>query len=185
MDFMLDIETLGTKPGCAVLTVGCVAFGRSTGKIHGEFYQAIDLRTSRKAGLGIDADTLLWWMKQDREAVQSAFLDPQTSRPLSEVVEAFKKWFMKHRTRENAVWCQGMDFDIPIWGRAMAVVGERPPWEFWAGRDTRTAYDLAGFDPRTVKREGTYHNALDDAHHQVRCLRMALDQLSNDDFLAA
>lgn len=78
-----------------------------------------------------------------------------------------------------------MDFDIPIWGHAMAAIGERPPWEFWAGRDTRTVYDIAGFNPKSIKRAGTYHNALDDAKHQVKCLVAALDLLKNEDFLAA
>jgi hypothetical protein len=182
MDFMLDIETLGTKPGAVVLSVGVIAFERNTGKERAEFYRAIDLRSSRKSGLHVDADTMLWWFKQNQEAQKAALLAPDAS-PLEQVVLEFKQWFMKHRTRENSVWSQGLDFDVPIWARAMAAVGERPPWEFWSGRDTRTLYDIAGFDPRTIKRKGVYHNALDDARHQVRCLRIALDRLSPDEFL--
>ena len=44
-------------------------------------------------------------------------------------------------------------------------------------RDTRTAYDLARLDPKTIPREGTHHSALDDAHHQVRCVREAVRRI--------
>jgi hypothetical protein len=32
---------------------------------------------------------------------------------------------------------------------------------------------MAEFNPRTVRRMGTYHNALDDAKHQVECVYRA------------
>ncbi len=49
------------------------------------------------------------------------------------------------------------------------------PWSFWLHRDTRTAYDVAGFDPGTVQRTGKHHNALADCHHQIKCLWFALN----------
>jgi len=182
MDFMVDIETLGTKPGAVVLTVGAVAFNRESGDEVASFYRPISLRSSRDARLSMDANTVLWWFKQGQAAQKAAFLSPD-AHPLQKVAADFSTWFMKHRTRENAVWAQGMDFDFPIWSRAMAAVGERPPWEFWSVRDTRTIYDIANFDPKSVPREAVHHNALDDARHQVRCLRAALDRLAADDFL--
>lgn len=184
MDFMLDVETLGTKPGAVVLSVGAVSFDRETAMIKGEFYSAIDLRDSRKRGLVIDADTLIWWTKQGPEAIAKAFNDPK-AHSLDRVVKEFKIWFQNERGRENAVWAQGQDFDLPIWGRAMAAVGERPPWEFWAGRDTRTVYDVTGFDQKSIPRKGTHHDALDDVRHQTRVLCAALATISTDDFLAA
>lgn len=185
MDFMLDIETLGTKPGAVVLAAGCVAFDRETGEEKDVFYTGIGVVDSRKHGLYIDPETMLWWFKQSPEAQRAAFIDCPRY-PLKRAVEEFKEWWIKNQTKDNCVWCQGLDFDVPIWSRAMAAVDERPPWSFWNVRDTRTVYDLAELDYQSVPRVGVEHNALADARHQVRCLRMALERLvPEDDFLAA
>lgn len=185
MDFMLDIETLGNKPGAIVLSVGCVAFDRETGEDKANFYTGISVIDSRKHGLHIDPETMLWWFEQSPEAQRAALLDGRRY-PLKRAVEEFKSWWVQNQTKDNCVWCQGLDFDVPIWSRAMAAANEGPPWSFWKVRDTRTVYDLAGLDHRDVPRTGIEHNALADARHQVRCLRMALERLSpEDDFLAA
>lgn len=71
------------------------------------------------------------------------------------------------------VWSQGANFDEVLLSCAMRAVKVVPPWKFSDARDTRTAYDIAGFNSYAVKRAGTYHNALDDAKHQARCVQGA------------
>lgn len=176
MDVMLDIETLGTSPGCMVLSVGAVTFNLSTGEIGDEFYASLDIRGQDRYGLSIEVDTLHWWMHQSPEAQQEAF---SGRTPLGEAASQFCGWF-KYVGGIN-IWAQGMDFDMPIWGHAMRQVGYTVPWKFYNCRDTSSAYDLAryrnNFHYKDVPREGTYHNALDDAKHQVKCLHEAWNAL--------
>ena len=63
---MLDIEALGSKPGSVILSIGAVKF--AGGKILHEFYRRIDPQSCIDAGLKIDVDTVMWWMKQSKEA---------------------------------------------------------------------------------------------------------------------
>jgi hypothetical protein len=75
------------------------------------------------------------------------------------------------------LWSQGANFDEPILNHIYGKLKLRAPWKFHNSRDTRTAYhygdSLGGFNSYTIKREGTYHNALDDAKHQANCVHLA------------
>lgn len=84
----------------------------------------------------------------------------------------FLKWCLMVKAEQ--IWCQGANFDEPIIRAAIEKLGGTVPWKFWNVRDTRTVYDLCGFDPKRVPRQGTYHNSLDDAKHQVTCIQEAL-----------
>lgn len=48
------------------------------------------------------------------------------------------------------------------------------PWEFHKTRDTRTVYDVCGFDYKSIPFDGEPHNALHDAVHQVKLVQAAL-----------
>lgn len=50
MDVMLDIETLGTKPGCMVLSVGACTFNLATGEIGDEFYMTLQMNPQQAVG---------------------------------------------------------------------------------------------------------------------------------------
>jgi hypothetical protein len=169
---MFDLETWGTAPGSALRSIGAALFDLETGEVKATFYENIDDASCEAAGLTKDAGTARWWAGQAKEA-QDALLEGQ--RPLLEVVARFHAWFNANKGR--FVWCQGAGFDAPLWEAAAAAVGQRAPWKFWDVRDTRTAYDLAGIDTRNIKREGTYHNALDDSLHQIVCLSTAVKTL--------
>lgn len=171
---MLDIETLGTKPGCIVMSVGACTF-EPHGDGYGEtFYQNIDPHGSRDAyGLRSDPNTVAWWKDQSEEA--KAHLIPDRISP-AEAARQFSKWFKSVDGQQ--VWCQGANFDAPIMEEIFKVTAVQVPWKFWNVRDTRTVYDVFCFDPTSIAREGTYHNALDDAIHQVKCVQEALRSLS-------
>jgi hypothetical protein len=165
---MLDLETFGTKPGCALRSIGAVAFDLD-GTIGEEFYLNIDRQSCLDAGLTIDPDTLAWWERQSPEAQAALLVDPH---PLAGVVAGFHAWFKQQGG--VFVWSHGGNFDEPIWCAAALAVGVRVPWKFWNARCTRTAYHLTDFDPRSIPRQGTYHNARDDARYQARCVIEAL-----------
>jgi hypothetical protein len=173
MHVMIDCETWGTRPGCALRSIGAVTFeldGTGTGA---DYYRNINLQSCLDAGLKIEAGTLLWWDDQADEARRALRVEPQ---PLNAVLVGFASWFVKQGGEQ--VWAQGANFDPVLWETAALAAGvTRLPWKFYNVRDTRTLYELAGFDPRSIKRAGTYHNALDDARHQVACCQAAYRML--------
>ena len=65
---MLDLETLGKLPGCAILSIGAVYFELETGRLGDEFYLNVDPASCTRAGLTIDGETLGWWMQQEAAA---------------------------------------------------------------------------------------------------------------------
>lgn len=167
-DVMLDLETFGKAPGCAVRSIGAVFFDLR-GDFGPEFYRNIDHASCLDVGLVVDPDTAAWWKRQEASAQQALLIDPQ---PLRNVAMEFANWFSAKGGER--VWCQGANFDAPIWDAACVALNKPVPWKYYNVRDTRTAYDLYNFDPRSVSRAGTYHNALDDAKHQAVCVQTAV-----------
>lgn len=177
-DVMIDIETLGTKPGCIVLSVGVVQFDVETGDTGRNFYCRPNPYVQQSRGLGIDYGTLEWWMEQGPGA-QSVFQEPTES--VGDMVHGIKWACEEART----FWSQGSNFDFPILEamiNAFYPADNSPvPWSFYQIRDTRVIYDLAkrktGFNYKSVKRSGDHHNAIDDAYHQVMCVNDAWNEL--------
>jgi len=164
---MVDTETFGTRPGCAIRSLGACVFSLD-GTLGAEFYANIDHVSCIEVGLHVDPDTQKWWAKQTKEAQDSLLVD---SRPLRQVLSAFTAWFTQNNGTK--IWSQGANFDEPIVSAAYHACNMKAPWKYWGARDTRTLYDIFKLDPRTVTRAGTYHNALDDARYQVRCCQIA------------
>lgn len=166
---MLDLETLGKRPGCVIRSIGAVGFDPFGTECGRGFYANITRESCLEAGLHVDPSTEAWWEKQSPAA--RARLE-QDQRPLREVAQE-----LEDRLRSSSVeqiWSHGAGFDIPIWEAALHALGMQAPWKFWNARDTRTLFWLTGLDTRTVAREGTHHDALADAQHQVRCVQRAI-----------
>lgn len=163
---MIDTETLGTKPGAAVLSIGAVMFGPSG--LGGTFYAPILLESCISVGLTIDPATVSWWMRQSDEARAAAFRDD--AAPLWKVLGDFFDWYTANRATHP--WCHGATFDAPILEAAFKACGLAAPWEYWDVRDTRTLYDLAGV--KVDRSAGTHHNALDDAINQAKAAVQAM-----------
>lgn len=175
---MLDLETLGTMPGCVVLSIGAVTFDPNGDPADwkGEsFVFNIDENSCRQAGLRIEPATLDWWQRQDPQARARLLIDPE---PLPVVVEGFRCWWQRHRCKY--LWSNGANFDEPIWRAAMRQTGQREPWKYWDVRDCRTILDVGNVDHRDVRRDGPAHSAYDDARHQVRCVQLAYRNLRKD-----
>lgn len=88
---MVDIESLGTEPGAAILSIGAVPFDTDDVDATAGFYSEVDLRSCEAAGLTIDADTLLWWQGQSDEA--KAVLS-DGGGDLADVLDDFAGWYV-------------------------------------------------------------------------------------------
>lgn len=168
---MLDLETLGTAPGCAVLSIGAVAFDPQRGTMGSEFYSVIDLKSCLDAGLKIEAGTWTWWMGQG-DAARAAVTKP--GEVLAGVLTGFSRWFGHSNGVE--IWCHGANFDEPILAAAYRACGITVPWKYWSARDTRTLFAL--FDIKVDRADGTHHHALDDSKAQARKVVAAYQRLA-------
>ena len=165
---MLDLETWGTTPGSAIRSIGAVLFDPHGNTLGDEFYVNVTRESCVELGLGIDPNTEAWWGRQVKAAQDALLVEPQH---VVDAVGEFVAWWRKNRA--IFVWSQGGNFDEPLMTAVMRATGHAVPWKFWDARCTRTAYDMGMLNTRTIKREGTHHNALEDAKHQARCVQMA------------
>lgn len=162
-DVMIDIETLGTTPDSVILSIAAVKFDRISGVIWEEFYMRVrPNQTDRK----ISEETVRWWLEQPPALISESF---SGSHYLVDGLNELRRFVC-----DSPVWSQGTDFDFSILDNAFNSCGIPTPWKYNAKRDTRTAYDVCGFDPKSIEREGTYHNALDDCKHQIKCVVAAM-----------
>jgi hypothetical protein len=169
---MLDLETWGTRPGCAIRSVGAVSFDPDGTGCGRGFYANVTRESCTELGLHVDPGTEKWWSEQSQEARSRL---EQDQRPIREVLDELHEKFSSSGIEQ--VWAQGAGFDIPIWEEVSRVLGARVPWRFWDVRDTRTVYWAAGLDTRTVPRLGVHHDALADARYQVACVQTAMVML--------
>lgn len=177
---MFDLETFGTRPGSVIRSIGAVVFDPN-GSGHGDgFYANINRKSCEDLGLTVDPATEKWWSQQSRDAEWQL---EGNQKPLPEVVNAFGAWFVS--VGGEYIWCQGANFDSVLWEAAIVAAGRKvAPWKFWNVRDTRTIYHMARFNDKTIKRDGTFHNALDDAKHQVACVQAAMRKIRGNDTTA-
>lgn len=160
-DIMLDLETMSTKNNAAIIAIGAVAFSEHDG-ISAEFYHEISLESCQKHGLHIDANTVLWWIAQSKDA-QDKFKDNSQADSLECGLIAFSEFCGKHLTGQ--IWGNGSTFDNVILRNAYEVTSNEYPAAFWNDACYRT---VRGLNPSVeFNRVGTYHYALDDAKTQA------------------
>jgi exodeoxyribonuclease VIII len=171
---MIDLETLGQRPGCSIISIGAVAFDERTGALGPELYLVVSRDSCREAGLHEDQSTIDWWMGQSDEA-KEVLLETESEEALSltEALKQLKQYLDQFNLSKVKVWGCGSDFDNAILTCCYAAIDQELPWKFWNNRCYRTIKSLdKGPKP---KRVGTYHNALDDAKtqaiHAIQILR--------------
>jgi hypothetical protein len=138
-DVMVDLETLGTRAGCVVVSIGAVKFSPTTGfvDVDNAFYEVVDVEYSMRAGLVAEAGTLKWWMKQSDEA--RAVFSSQDAVSLPAALVRFAEWVSDEGDYGDVkMWGNGAGFDNPILSAAFAVGGIKQPWYHWNDRCYRT-----------------------------------------------
>ncbi|QIG33587.1 exonuclease [Leclercia adecarboxylata] len=170
---MVDLETMGKKPGAPIVSVGAVFFDPSSGKIGAEFYQVINLESSMSFGARPDASTILWWLKQSPEARSAIVLDDTVG--LVEALEQFLDFIAENAangSKNVQLWGNGSSFDCSLLEAAFELADTPFPIPHWNYRDVRTVVELGkavGLNSRyDTPFEGDQHNALADARHQVK-----------------
>ena len=161
---MLDLETMGTTADAAIIAIGAVVF-MSYG-LEQRFYMPVSLKSSVENGGIIDPDTVLWWMKQSDKA-RAEF--SRETNSITHALNSFSVWIdelYEIYYDDPKIWGNGASFDNVILASAYRRAGIKQPWSFWNDRCFRT---LKNTYPtiEVAERQGTHHNALDDAIHQA------------------
>ena len=170
----IDIETLGVKPDCVILTIGAVKFdplGDFVDRENG-LYLRLNVDEQTDLGRSTDQGTLDWWSKQD-PAVLAEALSDENRVSLAETVTAINKFIVGIDT----IWTQG-SFDITILENLYRMLGHPIPWNYWQVRDSRTLFQVFG-DPR-VKQAGLHHNALEDCVDQSKAVQILLKRVGHE-----
>ena len=174
MDIMLDLETLGTKPGCVILSIGAVVFDPKTTATFGEFYIEINTPDSVRSGLEFSHDTLVWWNNQDQQAKDLLErCEHDQSTDLYSALNELADWIGSlEATKRHNIWANDPSFDCRILEEAFDIKSLNAPWQYYNERSCRTMVSIGrdlGINPKQdIKFLGIAHNALDDAKHQVK-----------------
>ena len=170
---MIDIETLGTKPGAALISLGAVKFDPNTDDEMDKFYTAIDPESCTRHGLRIDAATVMWWMHDDRAEARKQLMS-EKQLDLVTALYGFSEWFGKESL---PVWGNGATFDNVLLRIAFEATGIDPPWKYHHDRCYRTLKSLVPSSAIIAPANTIEHHALNDAVFQAEYLRKVWQML--------
>lgn len=180
MHVMLDLETMGTRAGAVILSIGAVAFneeGIATHKTPYQFHVHLDIIDQMAKGAHLDPKTVLWWLDQKKEA-QQAIVDGQKSRKINTytALSDFGNWFREMGGEE--IWGNGADFDLPLLSDMFQRFSVAVPWGYNKGRCCRTVMALAGVKMGHFgTKNALAHDALADAIYQASEVAAAMRSL--------
>lgn len=181
---MVDLETLGTVPGCVILSVGAVVFNPLEGTLGDEFYTVVNTADAKEKFMSVDADTAKWWAGQSEEA-RKVLRDAASpdSPPIDRVCHDLNGWMAAQGSKSKLrIYGNGADFDNPILRVMYSCANVKPYAAGYGGRCYRTLKNLdelmgADFAFHKLERTGTHHNALDDAKSQAMHLMANLARI--------
>ncbi len=165
---MIDLETLGRRAGCSILSIGAVAFDPKTGRLGPELYVVVNRLSCFNLSLHEDPETVKWWEGQNAEAKKILAEVDGGGEQLPAALAKLTEYLAQFGHKKVKVWGNGSDFDNAILTACYAAIGQNIPWDFWNNRCYRTMKSLK--PAVKLKRQGTYHNALDDAKSQAQHL---------------
>lgn len=177
---MTDIETLGTRPGAVIISA---AFVRCVDEAHMVLNLSIPDQTA--LNMEIDPATHAWWGEQ--EAANPGIWARVTENPvpIAQALPYIAQWIeWAAGGPDFLIWCHGATFDCPLLDELYRRADMETPWKFWQVQCTRTAYNLAGVNPKDYAVPPP-HVALNDALGQSRALMAALAILARAHQVAA
>ncbi len=172
-NLMVDLETLGTKPGCVVLSIGAAVFHQ--GGVGNVFYEEIDMLDSIDFGLDVSPQTMQWWEKQDASASGLLSRCRDGGIPVITALHKLNQFIGENCAEGFRIWGNGASFDEPVLSAVYQACSCETPWKYWQSACYRTLKDLVKSRLPEPRFSGVKHNALDDAVHQAKHAVNALE----------
>ncbi len=167
INIMMDLETLGTDPGCTVLSIGATVFLEEK---RNQFYMKISRTSSAAFGFYEDPKTLEWWSTQDTAVFEEACSGEDS---VAKVLVCFTRW-LESITATPIIWGNAASFDCGVLAAAYSNLGMEKPWSFKNEMCYRTLKNLYTGCVPVVIPVGVAHNALDDAINQANQVEVIL-----------
>ena len=168
---MLDIETLGTEPGSAILTIGLAHFDPARGVIVDSTEFRCTQASQEALERAIDPATVKWWGQQSQEA-QDRLTEPPLYDDVGEMLKDVWSWMngVCASQWDLAVWAKGPGFDQVLCRDLAKQVGQK--WKGHFSRDmcVRTMLLIAkakGWGDILAMENTLAHGAEADAVHQA------------------
>lgn len=161
----LDIETLGTAPGCKVLSIGACVLGHNP-----QFYRELGQGTLQQYG-AVEADTLTWWHAQPggKEFLDKCAVSMTDMSAALIGLEHYLESLTSNHHTQLRIWTQGQ-FDLPIleWHYKQEQVPV--PWHYWEQVDLRSIRQMYPLVKPERAPNLVAHNALFDAVYQAQVI---------------
>lgn len=182
-DVVVDIETLGTRPGDSIVQIAVVGFDRNREHYDGELLISVSVPLA-KSEANATADTLAWWFLQNEEAKNCLLHGNQvSSRVVDGEVQMLAVFMMaaeEEPIKSCKWWGNSHSFDLVLLEAALSKVYKAgKPWDFRKERCYRT---LEAETPKCFVRERTTatHVAVNDAMYEAECLYYLLRSIPKD-----
>jgi hypothetical protein len=163
---MIDFETFGNGKHACIVQIGACYFDPTSLNGQGSVFAdglkiQVDAEDAMRNGAEMDASTVYWWLQQSPEAQRSVTATPRVGE------YAALQQLNEYLTPADEIWSHAT-FDFVILMEALKRRGIKPGFSYRAARDIRTLTALPPVIENAVQREGTHHDALDDAVFQAR-----------------
>ncbi|MFA6198851.1 MAG: 3'-5' exoribonuclease [Bacteroidales bacterium] len=145
---VFDIETLGNRSNAVCLSLACVPFVFEESCSFEEYFQKgfyvkFNPIEQLKSGRTTEKDTLLWWKKQSKEALEvtkPSSIDVDMVTGLNQLSAFIKS--TNYNFKQSYNWCRAQDFDFPIMSDLYRQNGLEVPYNRWNNRDIKTYVDI-------------------------------------------
>ena len=179
-DLMIDIETAGRRPGCAIIQIAAVPFNANTGDIStNTFKMDINLDNQFKNKFGYCQNTLSWWRKTNKNLFEQL---ATSKNSYVTVGKEFQDYFNSLKDHKKIrTWGNSARFDMGIiegWYIRAIGFNFNAFWNTWLERDVRTIGCLSPSIKLGTKFEGEKHNAIDDCKHQIKYCRKIINKFN-------
>jgi DNA polymerase III epsilon subunit-like protein len=182
-DFMIDVETMGTRPDRnQMIQLAVIPFNHKTGEVSSRvFNRCLEPSEFRN----IDKTTMEWWLKDEG---RKAVLNRINSRldPVREVLLAFTKFVIDTPRETPAVfWGNSPGFDwffLSGYAKDYAVTF---PFNYYNQRELKSyVCGMTGLDWENVKKPERQfaHDALYDCAYQIAIIK--LNQVNDKETMA-
>lgn len=137
---MIDIETLGLRPGAPIPSIGYCIFDWDGIKDHGTIAINIDNWVNAKP----EISTVKFWLQCAPEAIAKTFFRPDEELlTWVEALLALKNTVTVSQIYGEGVWANGPLFDLAHLEYWYEQMYERAPWSHRLPRDCRTLFEVA------------------------------------------
>ena len=163
---------MGSQSYSAIVSIGAVEFDTLSGETGREFYRGVSLQSSLDLGLVINADTLIWWLRQNEDA-RNKIIEGKDS--INQVLLDLAEFVNK----DCEIWGNSARFDLGLLQNAYNKANLPIPWDFRRERCVRTLVSLNPTIQKEFKYEGTAHDPISDCKNQIAYCSATWNSLKN------